>query len=108
MCGHVGIVHGGMLATILDEGLGRCSFASLPNHIGVTASLTVNYRKPVPAGSFVVLKAETTKAEGRKAWVKGRIEILNQDETPGTVLAEAEALFLEPKFASSLPRLFQP
>lgn len=100
LCGHVGIVHGGMLATILDEGLGRCSFASLPNHIGVTASLTVNYRKPVPAGSYVVLKAETTKAEGRKVWVKGRIELLNQDETPGTVLAEAEALFIEPKYAS--------
>jgi 3'-phosphoadenosine 5'-phosphosulfate synthase len=100
LCGHVGIVHGGMLATILDEGLGRCSFASLPNKIGVTASLTVNYRKPAPAGCFVVLKAETTKAEGRKVWVKGRIEILNQDETPGTVLADAEALFIEPKYAS--------
>ena len=100
LCGHVGIVHGGMLATMLDEGLARCSFASLPNQIGVTASLTVNFRKPVPAGSFVVLKAETTKIEGRKVWVKGRIELLGKDETPCTVLAEADALFIEPKYAS--------
>ena len=100
LCGHVGIVHGGMLATMLDEALARCSFASLPNQIGVTASLTVNYRKPAPAGSFVVLKAETTKVEGRKAWVKGRIEMLGKDETPGMVLAEAEALFIEPKYAA--------
>lgn len=100
LCGHVGIVHGGMLATMLDEGLARCSFASLPNQIGVTASLTVNYRKPAPAGSFVVLKAETTKVEGRKVWVKGRIELLGKDETPGMTIAEAEALFIEPKYAA--------
>lgn len=100
LCGHVGIVHGGMLATMLDEGLARCSFASLPNQIGVTASMTVNYRKPVPAGSFVVLKAETTKVEGRKVWVKGRIEMLGKDATPGMVLTEAEALFIEPKYAA--------
>ena len=100
LCGHVGIVHGGMLATILDEGLARCSFASLPNQIGVTASLTVNYRKPAPAGSFIVLKAETTKVEGKKVWVKGRIELLGKDETSGMVLAEAEALFIEPKYAA--------
>lgn len=99
LCGHVGIIHGGMLATLLDEGLARCSFASLPHRIGVTASLTVNYRKPCPAGSFVVLKAETIKAEGRKVWVKGRIELLGKDETPGTLIAEAEGLFVEPKYA---------
>ena len=100
LCGHVGIVHGGMLATMLDEGLARCSFASLPNQVGVTANLTVHYRKPVPAGSFVVLKAEVTGIEGRKVWVKGRIELLGEDETPGMVLAEAEALFIEPKYAA--------
>lgn len=100
LCGHVGIVHGGMLATMLDEGLARCSFASLPNQIGVTANLTVQYRKPVPAGSFVLLKAEVTRVEGRKVWVKGRIELLGKDETPGMVLAEAEALFIEPKYAA--------
>ena len=104
LCGHIGIVHGGLLATLLDEGLARCGFAALPNKIGVTASLTINYRKPAPAGSFVVLKAETTKVEGRKVWVKGRIEILGESEEPGVVLAEAEGLFIEPKYAKVLLR----
>lgn len=99
LCGHVGIIHGGLLATLLDEGLARCGFAALPNKIGVTASLTINYRKPATAGSFVVLKAETIKVEGRKVWVKGRIETLERDQKPGKVLVEAEGLFVEPKNA---------
>ena len=100
LCGHVGIVHGGMLATMVDEGLARCCFAALPNRIGVTASLTINYRSPAKAGSYVVLKAKTTKVEGRKAWVEGRIETLGEGEEPGTVLVEATGLFVEPKYAA--------
>lgn len=107
LSGHIGIVHGGLLATLLDEGLARCGFAALPNKIGVTASLTINYRKPAPAGSFIVLKAETTKVEGRKVWVKGRIEILGESEEPGMVLVEAEGLFIEPKYAKAIPKLFE-
>ena len=99
MCGHAGIVHGGMLATMLDEGMGRCAFMSLPSHIGVTATLTVNYKKPTPAGSFVILKAETVKVEGRKAWVKSTLEVLGTADEPGVVLVEGEGLFIEPKYA---------
>lgn len=100
LCGHPGIVHGGFLATMLDEGLARCCFGALPHNIGVTANLNIDYRKPTPAGTFLVLRAETTKVEGRKAWVKGRIEsLVGPGETP-TVYAEATALFVSPKFAA--------
>ena len=99
LCGHAGILHGGMLATLLDEGLARCSFTALPNRIGVTAQLTVNYRKPAPAGRFMVLRAELVKVEGRKAWVKGNISLLGEGVEPGDVLVEAEGLFVEPKYA---------
>ena len=99
LCGHVGIIHGGLLATLLDEGLARCGFSALPNKIGVTANLNVNYRNPAPAGSYVVLKAETTKVDGRKVWVKGRIELLGDTSEPGRLLVEAEGLFVEPKYA---------
>lgn len=95
-----GIVHGGLLATILDEGLARCCFAALPNKIGMTANLNINYRAPAQAGAFVVLRAVTTKVEGRKAWVEGRIETLvGEGETP-LVLADASALFIEPRQAA--------
>ena len=104
LCGHPGIVHGGLLATILDEGLARACFAVLPNKIVVTASLKIDYRVPCPAGRCVVLKAYTTKVEGRKAWVKGWIELLGDEDAEGTKIVEAEALFIEPKGAKNMAR----
>jgi len=100
LCGHPGIVHGGFMATMLDEGLARCCFAALPNKIGMTANLNINYRAPAPAGSFVVLKATTTKVEGRKAWVDGHIETLVGEGEKPVILAEASALFIEPRQAA--------
>jgi acyl-coenzyme A thioesterase PaaI-like protein len=106
LCGHPGIIHGGLLATLLDEGTGLCCMPALPNKVAVTASLKLDYKKPVMAGQVVVLKAETTKVEGRKAWVKGWLETLVEEskgEKP-LVLCEAEALFIEPKRATNLWR----
>ncbi|XHF97348.1 hypothetical protein AWENTII_000937 [Aspergillus wentii] len=98
--GHPGIVHGGLLATLLDEGLARCCFPALPNGVGVTANLNIDYRRPAMAGNYAVLRAETTKVEGRKAWVEGRIETLPEDGKEPKVLVEAKALFIEPKQAA--------
>lgn len=100
ICGHPGIVHGGLLATLLDEGLARCCFPALPNKVGVTANLNINYRSPARAESFLALRAETVKVEGRKAWVEGRIETLPEDGKEPIVLVEAKALFVEPKQAA--------
>lgn len=106
LCGHPGIVHGGLLATMLDEGLARACFPALPNKVGVTASLKIDYRVPCPGNSYVVLKAQTTKVEGRKAWVTGWIELLGDDDGEGTKLVEAEALFIEPKQAKQMARVY--
>lgn len=97
LCGHPGIVHGGLLATLLDEGLARCCFPAMPNKLGVTANLEIDYRKPARAKRYYVLKAQTVKVEGRKAWVKGWIETMD-DKEPVKVV-EATALFIEPKNA---------
>lgn len=98
--GHPGIVHGGFIATMLDEGLARCAFPAMQNKVGVTANLQINYRKPTMAGQFLVLRAKTTKVEGRKAWAEGWLESLEvaEGEEP-TKLVEASALFVEPKHA---------
>ncbi|KAF2495886.1 hypothetical protein BU16DRAFT_526436 [Lophium mytilinum] len=108
LCGHPGVVHGGLLGTLLDEGLARCCFPALPNRVGVTASLNITYKKPCMANQYVVLRAETTKVEGRKAWVTGRLETL-VDESKGEVpivLTEAEALFIEPRQAATMARVY--
>lgn len=99
VAGHPGMVHGGMLATLLDEGLARCAFPALPNKVGVTAMLNIEYKQPTMTGSFLVLKANVTKVEGRKAFVEGHIETLvGQGEEP-VKLVSAKALFIEPKGA---------
>ncbi|KAI9839911.1 MAG: hypothetical protein M1819_000103 [Sarea resinae] len=106
LCGHPNIVHGGLLATLLDEGLAKCCFPTLPNRFGVTANLNINYRKPAPAGTFVVLRAKTVKTEGRKAWVEGHIETLPKAGEKPVVLVEASALFVEPKQAATMARVY--
>lgn len=108
LCGHPGIIHGGLLATLLDEGLARACFPALPNKVGVTASLTINYKKPCPSNAYVVLRAETTKVEGRKAWVRGWIELLDEAGGEGERLVEAEALFIEPRGAANMARIYSP
>ena len=104
VCGHRGIVHGGYLATMLDEGLARCCITLLPYHVAMTAELRVDYLQPVPSDGFVVLRARTTRVAGRKAWVEGRIESLEAPGDDGTaaeprVFARATALFVSPKSA---------
>ncbi|KAJ7654297.1 HotDog domain-containing protein [Mycena rosella] len=97
LCGHDGIVHGGMLATLLDEALGRNAITNLPEKVGVTATLSLKYRAPTRADQFVVMKTELVSLNGRKAVVSGRVEDLD-----GTVLVEAEALFVQPRYAKLL------
>ncbi|KAF7509876.1 hypothetical protein GJ744_007387 [Endocarpon pusillum] len=105
--GHSGLVHGGLLATMLDEGLARCCFPVLPNKVGVTASLQINYKKPTKADQYLVLKATTTKVEGRKAFVEGHIETMPEDGEEPEILVSANALFIEPKHAALLKRLYE-
>lgn len=100
LCSYPGVVHGGFLATMLDEGLARCCFGALPYQVGVTANLSINYRMPTPTESYLVVRAETTKVHGRKAWVKGQIESLPASGEVVQVYAEAEALFISPNFAA--------
>ncbi|KAK4048116.1 Bud site selection protein, Revert to axial protein 1 [Microbotryomycetes sp. JL201] len=97
LCGHEGIVHGGLLGTVLDESLGRTALIALPTNIGVTATLELSYKKPTFANQFVVIRTELVELKGRKAWVRGHIEDLD-----GQVLVEAKALFVEPRMARFL------
>ena len=90
MCakGHAGIVHGGLLATILDEALARTALLNLPSKIGVTARLELDYRSPVRADQFLALHIRLVELDGRKAWVEGWVEPLS--DTPGTHAVEAK------------------
>jgi len=97
LCGHDGVIHGGMLCTIADEALARTAFYALPNGVAVTAKLEVEFKRPVAADQFVCTRAHVTELKGRKAFVEGQIEDLD-----GNVLVKARALFVEPAYAKLL------
>ncbi|KAG2142468.1 HotDog domain-containing protein [Suillus clintonianus] len=97
VCGHDGIIHGGLLATILDESLARTAIINLPDKIGVTANLSINYRAPTFADQFIVVRISLVDKAGRKSKVFGKVEDLK-----GNLLVEAHATFVQPKYAHLL------
>ncbi|KAG8684906.1 hypothetical protein FRC08_013421 [Ceratobasidium sp. 394] len=98
LCGHDGIVHGGLLATLLDESLARNALLNLPAKVGVTANLSVNYRAPTRADQFISIHTHLETVEGRKVTVVGEIRSVETNE----VLVTAKALFVQPKYAHLL------
>ncbi|KAI7869711.1 HotDog domain-containing protein [Spinellus fusiger] len=103
LCGHRGIIHGGLLATLLDEVLGCVAYSSMPSKTGFTANLNVDYRKPVLADQWVVLRGELERSEGRKAYTKAWVE-----SEEGVVYVEAKALYISPKVPNTATNTFIP
>jgi acyl-coenzyme A thioesterase PaaI-like protein len=86
--GPPGAVHGGWVASLLDQLLGIAN--TIVNIGGVTAELTVRYRRATPYGVPLTIRARTDSAEGRKIFASG--EIL----ADGVVTAEARGVFIRP------------
>lgn len=80
------VVHGGILATLLDE---ACAYACLTAADQcVTAEIKVRYRKPVPVGEKIEIFGQLID-QSHKIWVaQAQIKI------SGTLYAEAEAKML--------------
>jgi acyl-coenzyme A thioesterase PaaI-like protein len=62
--GPPGLVHGGVVATLLDHVLARAVRAA--GRAGMTATLTVTYRRPVRLGVPLLLTAKVADADGRR------------------------------------------
>jgi hypothetical protein len=89
--GPPGHVHGGWIAAMFDELLG---FAQ--QEPGFTATLTVRYLRLTPLNRQLRLRARVEGVDGRKRTIRGRCEL------DGTVLAEAEGLFIAPRSGEDL------
>ena len=61
LCGHDGIIHGGLLATVFDEALARNALLNIPSHIGVTANLNVTYKSPTAADQVRSTHSQTSE-----------------------------------------------
>ena len=87
--GYPGVVHGGIVAAMLDEVCGRAYMGDSPPRFMFTARLDVRYRQHVPVGVPLRLVGRAVKDRGRAATASG--EIYGPD---GSLLAEAEALLM--------------
>jgi acyl-coenzyme A thioesterase PaaI-like protein len=88
--GYPGVVHGGIIATMLDEVTSRTIFKGNPPRYVVTARLSIRYRKPVPVEVKLRLTGRVVEDKGRVITVAGEIQ-----GPDGAVLAEAEAVVVE-------------
>jgi uncharacterized protein (TIGR00369 family) len=85
--GGAGFIHGGIIATVLDEVMGKvCRFRAVR---AVTAELTVEYLKPVPVDVDLVVEGREVEMSGRNLFLAGEIR-----NVAGQVLARAEGRFV--------------
>jgi len=99
--GYPGIVHGGILASLLDEvSIWAASMAA--QALCVTRSLKVEYLRPAKVGKTVEIRAWVVGREGRFLRVQALVEGPN-----GEVLARSEGSFF-PRFRREWARLFRP
>jgi uncharacterized protein (TIGR00369 family) len=82
-----GMAHGGIIATLLDEVMGKvCRFREVR---AVTAELNVQYLKPVKVNEEIIVEGFEADHKGRNLFLVG--EIRNND---GVVLAKGTGRFV--------------
>lgn len=101
VCGHPTIIHGGALAAVFDDAFGALFVASRAGN-GFTANLSVDYRRPVPAGADLTLEAtidrvEVSRSGAKKVFFRGVLRSRDSE----TVYTEATALFIVKHVPSS-------
>jgi acyl-coenzyme A thioesterase PaaI-like protein len=89
------VVHGGIVASMLDEVAGRAAMQGDTTRFMMTAKLDIRYRKPIPIGQKLRLVGRQEKRRGRLTIVRGEIWLPD-----GSLGAEAEALL------SDIPDIF--
>jgi acyl-coenzyme A thioesterase PaaI-like protein len=87
--GYTGMVHGGVISTVLDEVMAWSLYRQ--ETWAVTAELTVRYRSPLRVGEVTRATGWQVSRRGRRIEMAGEI----RREIDGTVLATATALFIE-------------
>jgi uncharacterized protein (TIGR00369 family) len=86
--GHPGYLHGGIIATLLDEAMSKAVRAC--GFVAMTRQLEVEYLRPVPSGVELRIEGKLVHGEGRKHWAEARI--LSEKSM---VLATGKGLFVE-------------
>ena len=85
--GPPGHVHGGIIATILDEAMGKVNRRK--GIVALTRHMSIDYLRPVPLATKLRAVGWSDKVEGRKHFHTGEIRAMD-----GTVLARAKGVFI--------------
>jgi uncharacterized protein (TIGR00369 family) len=85
--GGAGFAHGGIIAVVLDEAMGKLS--KLSEEKAVTAEMNVEYRKPVPVDKEIVVEGWQTEEKGRN-----RSRVAEIRDAAGNLLARGTARFV--------------
>lgn len=86
--GPTGFLHGGIIATLLDETMSKAVRAR--GLTAMTRQMEVDYLRPVPSGAALRMEGRVVRDDGRKHWAEARI--LNAQ---GSLLAMGKGLFVE-------------
>jgi uncharacterized protein (TIGR00369 family) len=86
--GPAGYLHGGIIATLLDEAMSKAVRAR--GLIAMTRRLEVDYLRPIPSGAAIRIEGRVVRDEGRKHWAEARVL-----DGHGVTLAEGKGLFIE-------------
>jgi acyl-coenzyme A thioesterase PaaI-like protein len=90
--GYPGVVHGGIVAALLDETAGRTTLLSGDfEDLMVTAKLEVLYRKPTPTATALTLVGRILRRSGYRAEAEAELKLPD-----GTVAARGTALLARP------------
>ncbi len=89
--GFPGVLHGGIVAAVLDETLGRTSLLSTHPEWTMTGKLEVRYRRYVPFGPLLRVRATLESARRRMLQARGVLTLAHDEST---ILAEATGIFL--------------
>jgi acyl-coenzyme A thioesterase PaaI-like protein len=87
-----GVAHGGIIAAILDEAVGRVAMIGDHNHFMMTAKMELKYRRPVPVNTPLVIIGRKVKMRpgGRIAQAIGEVRLPD-----GTMAVEAELTLVD-------------
>lgn len=85
--GGAGFIHGGIIATVLDEAMGKV--ARFRDVRAVTAELSVEYLKPVRVDVDLDVQGYEMEAQGRNLFIEGEIR-----DGAGQLLARGRGRFV--------------
>jgi len=90
---HKGFCHGGSMTSLLDDVIGWVAFVTTGRVVpwsGFTVQVNTSLKKPVPVGSFLLIKATITQVERRKVSV--RAELIDPSCDENNIHAVGEGL----------------